>query len=181
MLGRGLYSQPYFLRESAGFIGEWVYVGQQGTGVTPHIDHLCMAKWSYQVTGCKRWQLRSSTPHLHPHLGGLLTDELCAGETLVFWPDHVHSTRCSSPVCISLHGYIALEWQDNCYLQSMLDEAERLQNGGQQQRGEDVDSFVRHRSAGSAAFQPTTAPLDYASKCPPHYLQHTRHCNAINT
>ena len=40
LLAAGLYSTPAFLGEQP-WLGEWVYVGGLGTGVTPHIDQPC--------------------------------------------------------------------------------------------------------------------------------------------
>ena len=50
------------------------------------------------------------------------------GELLFFLPDHIHSTRCEPDAatgaatdCLSIHGYISLDYTDNCYLQKLLD------------------------------------------------------------
>ena len=171
LLSLGLYQPPYFLQPQA-FMGEWLYAGRRGTGVTPHIDHMCVGKWSFQIAGCKRWQLRSSTPLLQPHIRPLnLT--VCAGELLTFMPDHVHSTQCLDDVCVSLNGYIALSWYDNCYLQSMLEAA-----AGQTANADAAQSFVTYRSSSNAGISPMEAPMDYATKCPQHFRSLSERCKA---
>jgi hypothetical protein len=174
LLSRRLYEHPYFLRPQS-FIGEWLYVGRQGTGVTPHIDHMCVAKWSFQIMGCKRWNIASSTPTLHPFLHPL-SFQLCAGETLVFWPDHIHSTQCLDPACASLNGYIQLEYDSNCYLQSMMEEAEAAAPLAPRM-GKGQEAFVMYRSRGAGVTQ-LEAPMDYANKCPQHFRSYTRQCIA---
>jgi hypothetical protein len=44
-LAQGLYSVPYFLNQSEPFIAEWMYIGSTGSGVMPHVDHMCMGTW----------------------------------------------------------------------------------------------------------------------------------------
>jgi hypothetical protein len=48
LLERGLYTQPYFVPNET-FIAEWLYIGQTGTGVLPHIDHMYV---TYQALQC---------------------------------------------------------------------------------------------------------------------------------
>ena len=59
LLAAALYSTPSFIGEQP-WVSEWMYIGGLSTGVTQHTDQVCLAKWSYQITGCKRWTLASS-------------------------------------------------------------------------------------------------------------------------
>ena len=178
LLSRGLYRLPYFLTPQA-FMGEWLYVGGLGTGVTPHIDHMCVGKWSYQIAGCKRWELRSSTPLLQPHIRPL-SFSVCAGELLSFMPDHVHSTQCLDDACASLNGYIALHWHDNCYLQRLIEAADSSRTAeaaaGLAAQAEAAQAFVTYRSG--STISPLEAPMDYATKCPQHFRSLSRRCAA---
>ena len=158
LLAAGLYNTPPFIGEQP-WLGEWLYIGALGKGVTPHIDHICLAKWSYQLTGCKRWTLASSTPHLHrgfPTGRGVDVD-VCAGDTLVFWPDQVHSTVCTSVpedgACVSLNAYILLD-ERNCHVQSMIEDGLSRLHG------------VRSAAAANSTFE---APRDYIQHCPPRF------------
>ena len=52
--------------------------------------------------------------------------DVCAGDTLVFWPSHVHSTVCTSVTtedgaCVSVNAYIVLD-ERNYYVQSMIED-----------------------------------------------------------
>ena len=175
LLAAGLYATPSFLGEQP-WVGEWLYIGGLGTGVTPHIDRMCLAKWSYQVSGCKRWTLASSTPRLHsgwPARG--VQADVCAGDTLVFWPDHVHSTVCTNVssgdgACVSLNAYILLD-ERNCYVQSMIDNGlSRHGAGADVPSASSSSSFVQVKSAATAS-STWDAPLDYMGKCPQRFVQ----------
>ena len=178
LLSRGLYSTPSFLGEQP-WVGEWLYIGGLGTGVTPHIDRMCLAKWSYQVTGCKRWTLASSTPRLHsgwPARG--VEVDVCPGDLLVFWPDHVHSTVCTSVsrgdgVCVSLNAYVLLD-ERNCYVQSMIENGlGRHDSADGVQPALSSSSFVQVKSAATASSS-WDAPRDYLHKCPQRFVQRAR-------
>jgi hypothetical protein len=65
-----------------------------------------------------------------PSMTHLMATEVTVheGELLFFLPDHIHSTRCEPDAatgaatdCLSIHGYISLDYTDNCYLQKLLD------------------------------------------------------------
>ena len=167
LLAAGLYTTPSFLGEQQPWVGEWMYIGGLGTGVTPHIDQICLAKWSYQIAGCKRWTLAPSTPHLHSSWPSRGVDvDVCAGDLLLFWPDHVHSTVCTSVpaddgVCVSLNAYVLLD-ERNCYVQSMIDDGLSRYGG--------AASTARVKSAAEASSM-WDAPRDYMQGCPQRFVQ----------
>jgi hypothetical protein len=186
LLERGLYAHPYFLNASDPFIAEWMYVGQTGTGVLPHIDHMCMAKWSFQIRGRKMWHLRPSVAAM-THLGDMDV-VLSEGEFLFFLPDHEHGTMCLPPEgrkdgveeCLSLHGYLAIPFADNCYLQKLLrighaqHAAALLSSRRSPSAAASSEGFVRYAPPGRTRHD---APRDYFSQCPPTYRQRIAACN----
>ena len=174
LLAAGLYTTPSFLDQQP-WVGEWLYIGALGTGVTPHIDRMCLAKWSYQIAGCKRWTLAPSTPHLHSSWPSRGVDvDVCAGDLLLFWPDHVHSTVCTSVpaddgVCVSLNAYVLLD-ERNCYVQSMIDDGLSRHGAAAAVPSESSSSFVQVKSAATAS-STWDAPRDYLQKCPQSFVQ----------
>ena len=99
---------------------------------------------------------------------------VCAGDTLVFWPDHAHSTQCTSVdgrggACVSLTAYILLD-ERNCYVQSMLDDGLRRHGeAGGAESSAAPSSFVQVKSA-AAARSTWDAPRDYLQKCPSRFV-----------
>jgi hypothetical protein len=178
LLAQGLYTVPYFLNQSEDFIAEWMYIGSSGSGVMPHIDHMCMGKWSYQIRGNKTWWLHPSVPEM-THLAPLQTT-VHEGELLVFLPDHVHGTECepdasgASVDCVSLHGYLELPYDGNCYLQTLMN----MGYDAYFQRRvmpSDGAGFVSYAS-GDAKTRFEGAPSDYFFRCPPRHQHHTVQC-----
>lgn len=144
-----------------------------------------MGKWSFQLRGRKRWRLRASVPTVMTHLGDL---EFIVepGELLFFLPDHEHGTMCvpAEPVdgkgvndedheCLSLHGYISLPYDGNCYLQRMMNlgYVQHLQrvHRQQQQNGESPSSPSSSSatpptpSQSSTSSSPSSSPLSTIS------------------
>lgn len=204
LIGAGVIADPYFMlsattgvskthhkasaeaAESATtvpLIAEWLYFGQRGTGVLPHTDSMCLAKWSYQVRGVKQWTLAATTAHQHWQP---MTVTLVPGEMLVFMPDQMHGTTCintndissdDSGDCISIHGYIPIQYEQNCYLQQLLSSVSVTQQQQQhlQQKSQALAGFVAYKKSGGNASQQQSA-LDYWTKCPSAYRQYATSC-----
>jgi hypothetical protein len=142
-----------------------------------------MAKWSYQLRGRKRWTLRRSVESMR-HLGDLefIVNE---GEFLFFLPDHEHGTMCLPPrdnetgseECLSIHGYIELPFEGNCYLQKLMQlghQRMQYQRAMHQNTISTQDSgFVRYARPGQTKYD---APTDYYQQCPPTYRHNIEVC-----
>ena len=103
-----LFDVPHFVEpnDKLGAESKWIYFGQKGPGVMPHIDSVgCVCSWSYLALGTKRWTMETP-PGQTPILKTVIDQS--AGDFFFWCGGYFHATEVLSDETYDVHGYLSL-------------------------------------------------------------------------